>query len=147
MGKRTREDDDDKRSSQANGDSAQAKRRRSDGLAHNRRAPTSRTLITSGDAIEDRIKHGLKSLTRALKLAKGFERQKLGKRLKTASKSNDEALVKRLEAETQALKVSRVSKRGQGSIADIIAHLGTGKSRRSSPIAPLQSPPPNKVNC
>jgi hypothetical protein len=44
-------------------------------------------------------------LHRALKVARGFERQKLGRRQKTAKDNQDVAEVARLEAEVVALKV------------------------------------------
>jgi hypothetical protein len=51
------------------------------------------------------IEIGQKALHDALKLARGFERQKLGRRQKTAEASNDKAATTRLVAEVQALKV------------------------------------------
>lgn len=56
-------------------------------------------------AAEQRIAHGKKLLNRALKLSKGFERQKLGRRHKAAIQKKDEAEVARLDAEIEALKV------------------------------------------
>ena len=46
-----------------------------------------------------------KALFRALKLARGFERQKLGRRQKAAKQSNDDVETARLNAEVAALKV------------------------------------------
>jgi hypothetical protein len=46
-----------------------------------------------------------KTLFRALRLARGFERQKLGRRQKTAKQANDDAETSRLNAEVAALKV------------------------------------------
>jgi hypothetical protein len=44
-------------------------------------------------------------LCRALKTARGFERQKLGRRQKEAKQHDDAQVLQRLEAEVQALKV------------------------------------------
>jgi hypothetical protein len=56
-------------------------------------------------AVEKQIKQGVRELACALKLAKGFERQKLGRRLKTAElKSNSDA-IQRINAEIRAIKV------------------------------------------
>lgn len=46
-----------------------------------------------------------KMLFRALKLARGFERQKLGRRQKVAKQAQDHADTARLNAEVAALKV------------------------------------------
>jgi hypothetical protein len=46
-----------------------------------------------------------KTLFRALRLARGFERQKLGRRQKVAHQSNDDVETARLGAEVAALKV------------------------------------------
>ena len=51
------------------------------------------------------LDNGKTSLFRALKVARGFERQKLGRRQKTAAKAESKGDVARLEAETTALKV------------------------------------------
>ena len=57
--------------------------------------------------VEEKLFHAQKMLQRALKVAKGFERQKLGRRQKTATKEKDEATLKRLGAEIEALKVKQ----------------------------------------
>jgi hypothetical protein len=56
-------------------------------------------------AIERHIVLGKRELTKNLKLAKGFERQKLGRREKDARAKKDEADVERVELEIAALKV------------------------------------------
>lgn len=54
---------------------------------------------------EQKFEHGAKLLTRAFKTARGFERQKLGRRHKSAASSNNTADVTRIDAEVAALKV------------------------------------------
>lgn len=79
MPKRKREDDDD-----ASGDvvpSAQRQR------------------------IQHKLKQGTVKLGHAFKVAKGFERQKLGRRRKTAGAQKKEKDVERIDAEIAALKV------------------------------------------
>lgn len=59
------------------------------------------------DRLKNSLEHAKKSLVRALKLARGFERQKLGRRQKTAKESNEGLeTTRRLDAEVSALKVS-----------------------------------------
>jgi len=55
--------------------------------------------------VEEKIFHAKKVLQRALKPAKGFERQKLGRRQKTATQKSELDELPRLEAEILALKV------------------------------------------
>jgi hypothetical protein len=55
-----------------------------------------------------RINHGKTVLRRALKLAAGFERQKSGRRRKTAKQKNDDAAIARVEAEALAVKVGGI---------------------------------------
>lgn len=57
--------------------------------------------------LEGVLSNGAKSLFRALKVARGFERQKLGRRQKAAKQSEDDAEAKRLEVEVATLKVLR----------------------------------------
>ena len=52
-----------------------------------------------------------KTLFRALRLARGFERQKLGRRQKVAKKAKDDAETARLNTEVAALKVCQVKQR------------------------------------
>ncbi|KAI9730114.1 MAG: hypothetical protein M1834_006106 [Cirrosporium novae-zelandiae] len=54
--------------------------------------------------VERQLDHGKKTLFRALKVARGFERQKLGRRQKTATKEKDADASKRLVEEVKALK-------------------------------------------
>ncbi|KAK5019668.1 Bud-site selection protein [Cryomyces antarcticus] len=58
--------------------------------------------------VEAKLEHGKKLLNRALKTAKGFERQKLGRRRKTAVVSNDAADVARIDREIEALKTLEI---------------------------------------
>lgn len=56
---------------------------------------------------EEKIFHGRKLLQRALKVSKGFERQKLGRRQKQAAAGNSQADIARIEKEILVLKVSQ----------------------------------------
>lgn len=63
------------------------------------------------ERLENLLEHGKKTLFRALKIARGIERQKLGRRQKTAKESDappSEAM--RLNVEIGALKVRDPSK-------------------------------------
>ena len=55
--------------------------------------------------VEHLLEQGKKALSRSLKVARGFERQKLGRRQKTAKADKAEADIVRLDAEVAALKV------------------------------------------
>lgn len=55
--------------------------------------------------LEGLLDQGKKALFRSLKVARGFERQKLGRRQKTAKVDDKDADMTRLEAEVVALKV------------------------------------------
>jgi hypothetical protein len=54
--------------------------------------------------VQDALTKGRKQLARAIKIAKGFERQKLGKRLKLATTNGESENVARINREIQALK-------------------------------------------
>jgi hypothetical protein len=64
-----------------------------------------RILAAQRREVEDKLIHCKKLLNRALKTAKGFERQKLSRRVKTAQEKKDTEDLKRLEREIEALKV------------------------------------------
>lgn len=53
------------------------------------------------------LEQSKKSLVRALKLARGFERQKLGRRQKVAKAKQEDADTARMDAEVAALKVCK----------------------------------------
>lgn len=55
--------------------------------------------------LRHKFDHGKQQLFRALKTARGFERQKLGRRQKTAKQDGDTKALERLIMEVQALKV------------------------------------------
>lgn len=55
--------------------------------------------------VEQKLDHGRKLLSRAFKVAKGFERQKLSRRRKTAAEKSDAKEVVRIDAEAEATKV------------------------------------------
>ena len=55
--------------------------------------------------IRHKLKHGCTKLGHAFKIAKGFERQKLGRRQKTAASQSNGKDSDRINAEIAALKV------------------------------------------
>lgn len=69
------------------------------------RASQNRALRLQKQQLEGSFEQGKKSLFRALKVARGFERQKLGRRQKTAKIEKAEIDTARLESEVAALKV------------------------------------------
>lgn len=68
-----------------------------------------RSVRSQRQQLETFIEYGKKNLFRSLKVARGFERQKLGRRQKTAKEKHDDAEIARLEAEVAALKVHRAN--------------------------------------
>lgn len=64
-----------------------------------------RTTRLQRQQIEGLLEQGTKALFRALKVARGFERQKLGRRQKKAKAEKNGAESMRLDAEVSALKV------------------------------------------
>ena len=66
---------------------------------------SSRALRNHHAQVDGAIVNGKRTLFKALKTARGFERQKLGRRQKTASEAKAEDDVKRLAIEVAALKV------------------------------------------
>lgn len=55
--------------------------------------------------VEHKLDQGYKLLNRAFRTAKGFERQKLGRRRKTACEKSDAKDVARIDTEIEAIKV------------------------------------------
>ncbi|KAH0538012.1 hypothetical protein FGG08_005373 [Glutinoglossum americanum] len=83
--------------------------------------------------VEQRIAIGKKALNRALKLAKGFERRKLGRRLKAARVEGSTADVVRLASEVEVLKVLNLPRLAESYIYKSLAR---SKSISSSPAFP-----------
>lgn len=61
-------------------------------------------------SLEDKLTQWHKELARGMKTAKGFERQRLSKRIREAQVQNDADKVARLEREVAVLKVRRLPK-------------------------------------
>ncbi|KAL1955689.1 hypothetical protein VTO42DRAFT_8161 [Malbranchea cinnamomea] len=80
------------------------KRKRADSEDSGLPKSKDRKLSLRATRLEQQIEHGVVLLHRALKVARGFERQKLGRRQKTARGNNDIATLDRLEKEVVALK-------------------------------------------
>lgn len=62
------------------------------------------------------LDNGKTALFRSLKVTRGFERQKLGRRKKIAKSENNEKDIARLDAEVVALKVGDLVLRTRGSM-------------------------------
>lgn len=59
--------------------------------------------------VDGSLDQSKKAIFRALKIARGFERQKLGRRQKAAKAEGNDADIARLDAEVAALKVRSLS--------------------------------------
>lgn len=82
------------------------KRKRNEAAdSHSGPNPKSRRSQPQSARLEQTIENGCQMLHRALKTARGFERQKLGRRQKTARSKKEEGEQGRLDAEVKALKV------------------------------------------
>ena len=68
-------------------------------------AVPSRKSHTQRQQLEFLLEQGKKALFRSLKVARGFERQKLGRRQKTAKAEGNDGDSTRLNGEVAALKV------------------------------------------
>jgi ABC-type phosphate transport system auxiliary subunit len=64
--------------------------------------------------VEHKLAQGSVKVGHAFKIAKGFERQKLGRRQKTAAAQHDSAATERINAEIAALKVRSYCLRSAG---------------------------------
>jgi len=80
------------------------KRKRDDADEGDRTVASVKHTELSRQRASEKILHGKKVLHRALKLAKGFERQKLSRRQKIATKASQDADLKRIDDEILALK-------------------------------------------
>lgn len=74
--------------------------------------PTQETELKKKE-LEKKLVHSRKLLNRALKTARGFERQKLGKRIKQAREKQDEAEAGRLQKELDVLKACMIKSLGE----------------------------------
>ncbi|KAF1984930.1 Bud-site selection protein [Aulographum hederae CBS 113979] len=90
--------------------------------------------------VEEKIKHGLKVLTRALKLARGFERQKMSRRQKAAKSGGDEKVLVRIDREIEALKSLEMQTTAEHHLYKVLLKI---KSVAESPALPktVVSPP------
>ncbi|WEW58708.1 bud-site-selection protein [Emydomyces testavorans] len=80
------------------------KRKRDDCDETSSSDPQGRRLTLRATRLEQKIELGIQQIHRALKTARGFERQKLGRRQKNAQSSGLNAQLSRLCEEVQALK-------------------------------------------
>ena len=68
--------------------------------------PSKRHGSSKQRSLEGVLDNGKKTLYRALRVSRGFERQKLGRRQGAAKEKHDTAATNRLASEVTALKVS-----------------------------------------
>ena len=120
----------------------QMPKRKYDQYAERARSDGRSTKLSHHEAkTSDIIEKGSANVSRSLKIARGFERQKLGRRRKDAEKNNDEGLKQRLRDETEAAKVFMRSH----SIAEGFADwLQASRSERDCPSTSMQDSPQNK---
>ncbi|QSS66362.1 NADH-ubiquinone oxidoreductase [Histoplasma capsulatum] len=80
--------------------------------------------------LEQKLEHGCQLIFRALKTARGFERQKLGRRQKTSKQKNETAQLSRIGEEIQALKALDL---GVTAERHLLKHLVRTKRIAESP--------------
>ena len=90
------------------------------------------------------IEIGKKTLFKALKTARGFERQKLGRRQKSARAANNQEDIERLAAEVAALKVRHAHYNRFG--LQLIVHTEF-RPCRNYRASPLQVSTEDEINC
>ena len=73
-------------------------------------ASVERRKVPRRAGLDGIIENGEKALFRAIKVSRGFERQKLGRRQKTAKEQDASTEIARLAREVAALKVSAVER-------------------------------------
>lgn len=81
------------------------KRENEDGFLAGGTDHTRANLSAQRQSLENVLERSKQPLFQALKLARGFERQKLGRRQKVAKAAGDDGDSERLAAEVAALKV------------------------------------------
>jgi len=106
-----------------------------------RHAAPSKAIRLQQRQLEGLLEQGKKALFRSLKIARGSERQKLGRRQKTAKAESNDASISRLDTEVAALKV-RLRFRDSLRFTDLgITELRPSNHSRTTS---LQSPTENK---
>ncbi|KAK3080467.1 hypothetical protein LTS18_001138, partial [Coniosporium uncinatum] len=119
------------------------KRKRDDSVqaSYNLSDTSEEALKTRRPLVKQKIDHGKKTLVRALKLAKGFERQKLGRRHKAAAQKNEDKELARLDAEIEALKTLDLPNLAE---SHIYKTLLKNKAIAESPALPQSIKTPSK---
>ncbi|KAF2227412.1 Bud-site selection protein [Elsinoe ampelina] len=97
-----------------------------------------------------KIHHGQNVLHRAFKTAKGFERQKLSRRHKTATSQKDDTAVARINAEIEATKTIDLSKAASNYLAKSLLKIKAVAESPDRPstltLPPSQSSDPAVLN-
>lgn len=84
-----------------------------------------RVLPTRTRYVEDKLTQGRKLLHRALKAAKGFERQRLGKRLTNARSQGNDSDIQRINKEIEILKGLDLGKVGEAHLRKTVLKIKT----------------------
>jgi len=86
-------------------------------ILHTDPSTLSPKIISSQKTIvSQKLHHAYKIVARALKLGRGFERQRLGKKLKAAREAGDEVFVGRVEMEMRVLKEMELEVVARGAV-------------------------------
>ncbi|KAF8448563.1 BUD22-domain-containing protein [Terfezia claveryi] len=83
--------------------------------------------------VSQKIHHAYKVVARALKVGRGFERQRLGKKLKAAREAGDEGLAGRVEREMSVLKEVELEEVARGAV-----RKGLGKGVKGWMFFPVE---------
>jgi hypothetical protein len=108
------------------------------------RSSDTRKMSIHGTRLTQMFENGVLMITRALKTSRGFERQKLSRREKTAKSQKDDKALARIKEEIETLKVCRyVYRRSRGSGREYLPEkknsIANNCLDRASTTMPLQS--------
>ena len=109
-------------------------KRKFDAVDGNDLSASKRQKSSQQDDLEGILDNGKKALYRALRVSKGFERQKLGRRQKTAKEQNESVESVRLAEEVTALKVSDPTTSMSWPNSSGLSETQSSISRRDPPL-------------
>ncbi|KAL8817851.1 MAG: hypothetical protein Q9223_003391 [Gallowayella weberi] len=114
-----------------------SKRKREDNAdaARSYKAPTNRDSSAQKQYLDGVLERSKQLLSQALKLARGFERQKLGRRQKAAKLAKDDGESKRLDAEVLALKALDIHSTAESQLYKSMLKIKSMSSASAFPFS------------
>ncbi|KAF9636407.1 Bud-site selection protein BUD22 [Lasiodiplodia theobromae] len=96
-------------------------------------APSSTSSAKQRKQLPTRLEQAKKELVKALKIARGFERQKLSRRRKAAEKDNKAGDVQRIDAEIEALKKIEYQKLAEAHLYKTLCKIKSVREHEALP--------------